>query len=85
VGSARRYRKEPVCHGVLRLVAVGGFLLLVGLLTRVTAVPLMIVMMRSSPQRPTRSIRSSPLLGFEALSYFVMFAWLAIAGAGSLG
>jgi putative oxidoreductase len=62
---------------------VGGLLLLVGLLTRFAAVPLMIVMVvaiLSAKQGEIDSIVT--LLGFEEVSYFVMFAWLAIAGPG---
>jgi putative oxidoreductase len=62
---------------------VGGLLLLVGLLTRFAAVPLMIVMVVATLSAKLGEIDSIvTLLGFEEVSYFVMFAWLAIAGPG---
>jgi putative oxidoreductase len=62
---------------------VGGLLLLVGLLTRFAAVPLMIVMVVAIIAAKRDEIDSLvTLLGFEEVSYFVMFAWLAIAGPG---
>jgi len=62
---------------------VGGILLLLGLLTRLAAVPLMIVMVVAIISAKASDIDSlETLLGFEEVSYFVMFAWLAIAGPG---
>jgi putative oxidoreductase len=62
---------------------VGGFLLLVGLLTRFAAVPLMVVMVVAIISAKLGDIDSlETFLGFEEVSYFVMFAWLAIAGPG---
>lgn len=62
---------------------VGGVLLLVGLLTRFAAVPLMIVMVVAIVSAKLGEIDSLvTLLGFEEVSYFVMFAWRAIAGPG---
>ena len=62
---------------------VGGLLLLLGLLTRFAAVPLMIVMVVAIIAAKRGDIDSlETLLGFEEVSYFVMFAWLAIAGPG---
>jgi putative oxidoreductase len=62
---------------------VGGLLLLVGLLTRFAAVPLMIVMVVAIVSAKLGEIDSIvTLLGFEEVSYFMMFAWLAIAGPG---
>ncbi|CAN5528322.1 hypothetical protein BH10PSE6_BH10PSE6_23030 [soil metagenome] len=62
---------------------VGGLLLLLGLLTRFAAVPLMIVMVVAIIAAKRADIDSlETLLGFEEISYFVMFAWLAIAGPG---
>jgi len=62
---------------------VGGALLLAGLLTRFAAVPLMIVMVVAIVSAKLGDIDSLvTLLGFEEVSYFVMFAWLAIAGPG---
>jgi putative oxidoreductase len=62
---------------------VGGILLLVGLLTRFAAVPMMIVMIVAIVSAKWAAIDSlETLLGFEEVSYFVMFAWLSIAGPG---
>ena len=62
---------------------VGGLLLLVGLLTRFAAVPLMIVMVVAIISAKWSEVDSFvTLMGFEETSYFVMFAWLAIAGPG---
>jgi putative oxidoreductase len=62
---------------------VGGILLLVGLLTRFAAVPMMIVMAVAIVSAKASQIDSlETFLGFEEVSYFVMFAWLAIAGPG---
>jgi putative oxidoreductase len=62
---------------------VGGLMLLVGLLTRFAAVPLMIVMVVAIVSARLGDVDSLvTLLGFEEVSYFVMFAWLAIAGPG---
>lgn len=61
----------------------GGILLLAGLLTRFAAVPLMVVMVVAIISAKAGDIDSlETLLGFEEVSYFVMFAWLAIAGPG---
>jgi len=62
---------------------VGGALLLAGLLTRFAAVPLMIVMVVAIVSAKWSAVDSFvTLMGFEEVSYFVMFAWLAIAGPG---
>jgi len=62
---------------------VGGLLLLLGLLTRFAAVPLMVVMVVAIISAKAGDIDSlETFLGFEEVSYFVMFAWLAIAGPG---
>lgn len=62
---------------------VGGLLLLVGLLTRVMAVPMMIVMIVAIISAKWANVDSlETLLGFEEVSYLVMFAWLGIAGPG---
>lgn len=62
---------------------VGGLMLLAGLLTRFAAVPLMIVMVVAIVSAKLGDIDSLvTLLGFEEVSYFLMFAWLAIAGPG---
>ena len=62
---------------------VGGILILLGLLTRFAAVPLMIVMVVAIAAAKRAEVESLvSLFGFEETSYFVMFAWLAIAGPG---
>ena len=64
---------------------VGGILLLIGLLTRFAAVPMMIVMAVAIVSAKSADVDSlETLLGFEEISYFVMFAWLAIAGPGAV-
>ena len=61
----------------------GGILLLVGLLTRFAAVPLMIVMVVAIVSAKLGDVDGlETFLGFEEVSYFVMFAWLAVAGPG---
>ncbi len=61
----------------------GGLLLLLGLLTRFAAVPLMVVMIVAIISAKAGDIDSlETFLGFEEVSYFVMFAWLGIAGPG---
>ena len=62
---------------------VGGLLLLVGLLTRFVAVPMMAIMVVAIVSAKWADVNSlETLLGFEEVSYFVMFAWLGIAGPG---
>jgi putative oxidoreductase len=62
---------------------VGGLLLLVGLLTRFTAVPMMVIMVVAILSAKLADVDSlETLLGLEEVSYFVMFAWLGIAGPG---
>jgi putative oxidoreductase len=62
---------------------VGGLLLLLGLLTRFISVPMMIVMLVAIASAKWGNVDSlETLLGFEEISYFVMFAWLGIAGPG---
>jgi len=61
----------------------GGILLLVGLLTRISAGALgvvMIVAVRSAQWDDVDSLSS--LLGLEEIMYLALFLWLAIAGAG---
>jgi putative oxidoreductase len=62
---------------------VGGLMLLVGLLTRVVSIPMMIIMLVAIASAKWGDVDSlQTLLGFEEVSYFVMFAWLGIAGPG---
>ena len=69
----------------LRFWLVGGLLLLFGLVTRFAAVPMMIVMLIAIVAAKAGQVDSlETLLGFEEVSYFVMFAWLAIGGPGPI-
>ena len=62
---------------------VGGILLLIGLLTRFAAVPMMIVMAVAIISAKWADVDSlETFLGFDEVAYFAMFAWLAIAGPG---
>jgi putative oxidoreductase len=62
---------------------VGGVMLLFGLLTRFISVPMMIIMLVAIVSAKWDDVDSlQTLLGFEEVSYFVMFAWLGIAGPG---
>jgi putative oxidoreductase len=62
---------------------VGGLMLLIGLLTRFIAVPMMIIMIVAIASAKWADVDSlETLLGFDEVSYFVMFAWLGIAGPG---
>jgi putative oxidoreductase len=62
---------------------VGGLCMLLGLLTRFFTVPMMIIMLVAIASAKWGDVDSlETLLGFEEISYFVMFAWLGIAGPG---
>jgi putative oxidoreductase len=62
---------------------VGGLMLLLGFMTRFASVPLMIVMVVAIITAKWSDVDSlETFLGFEEVSYFVMFAWLGIAGPG---
>lgn len=62
---------------------VGGALLLVGLLTRLAALPLAVTMVVAILTAKRSEIDGvSSLFGFEEWSYLVMFVWLAAAGPG---
>ncbi len=63
----------------------GGILLLAGLLTRITAGALGVVMIVAvlSVQWPDVDSLLT-LLGLEEIMYLALFLWLAIAGAGRL-
>jgi putative oxidoreductase len=61
----------------------GGILLLVGLLTRIAAAPLVVVMAVAILSAKGADIDSlETLLGFEEIAYLTLFLWLAIAGPG---
>jgi putative oxidoreductase len=64
---------------------VGGILLLLGLMTRISAGALgvtMIVAIKSAKWGDVDSLET--LLGFDETAYLAIFLWLAIAGAGPL-
>jgi putative oxidoreductase len=64
---------------------VGGILLLVGLLTRISAGALGIVMIVATIAAKAAFVDSlATLLGFEEMAYLAIFLWLAIAGAGAI-
>lgn len=64
---------------------VGGILLLVGLLTRISAGALGIVMIVATIAAKSAFVDSlATLLGFEEMAYLAIFLWLAIAGAGAI-
>jgi putative oxidoreductase len=70
----------------------GGVFLLLGLLTRLAAPPLVIVMIVATLSAkldqidPTDTLfgKIDTLLGFEEISYMAMFLWLALAGPGKV-
>jgi putative oxidoreductase len=62
---------------------IGGALLLLGLFTRIAAVPLVIVMIVAIISAKWGDIDSlATLLGFEEVLYMALFGWLAVAGPG---
>jgi putative oxidoreductase len=64
---------------------VGGLLLLLGLFTRVAAVPLVIVMIVAIISAKWGEVDSlATLLGFEEVLYMALFGWLAVAGPGAV-
>jgi putative oxidoreductase len=62
---------------------VGGFLILLGLFTRLAAAPLVIVMVVAIISAKWANVDNlETLLGFEEVSYMALFGWLAVAGPG---
>jgi putative oxidoreductase len=62
---------------------IGGILLLLGLFTRVAAVPLVIVMIVAIISAKWDEVDSlETLLGFDESAYLALFLWLAVAGPG---
>ena len=62
---------------------VGGFFLLAGFLTRISAGALGVVMIVAVKAAQWESVESlQDLLGLEEVLYLALFVWLAIAGAG---
>ena len=63
----------------------GGLLLLLGLFTRVAAVPLVVTMIVAILSAKLGDVDSlETLLGFEEVSYIALFGWLAVAGPGPI-
>jgi putative oxidoreductase len=61
----------------------GGAMLILGLFTRIPAAMLAVVMVVAIKSAKWGDVDSlETLLGFEEVSYLVMFAWLGIAGPG---
>lgn len=64
---------------------VGGLLLLLGLFTRIAAVPLVVVMAVAIVSAKWAQVDSlETLLGFEEVAYMALFGWLAVAGPGPI-
>ena len=62
-----------------------GVLVLLGLATRVASIPLIVVMLVAIRTAQWENVDSTAaLLGLVEWSYIVIFAWLAIAGAGAV-
>jgi putative oxidoreductase len=64
---------------------VGGILLLLGLFTRLAALPMaftMVIAIITARRDALDGVRT--LLGFEEWTYIVLFIWLALAGPGPL-
>jgi putative oxidoreductase len=63
----------------------GGLLLLLGLFTRIAAVPLVITMVVAILSAKLADVDSlETLLGFEEVAYMALFGWLAVAGPGPI-
>lgn len=61
----------------------GGLLLLLGLFTRIAAVPLVVTMVVAILSAKLADVDSlETLLGFEEVAYMALFGWLAAAGPG---
>jgi putative oxidoreductase len=64
---------------------VGGLLLLLGLFTRLAAVPLIVVMVVAILTAKWSEVDSlETLLGFDEVAYLTLFLWLAVAGPGAI-
>jgi putative oxidoreductase len=64
---------------------IGGILLLLGLCTRIAAVPLAIVMIVAIMSAKWDEVDSlETLLEFDESAYFALFLWLAVAGPGPI-
>jgi putative oxidoreductase len=63
----------------------GGLLLLLGLFTRLAAVPLIVVMIVAIFTAKWDEVDSlETLLGFDEAAYLALFLWLAVAGPGPM-
>ena len=63
----------------------GGCLILVGLLTRVAAVPLIIVMIVAIASAKWSHLEDwTDFFGWDEVAYIVLFLWLGVRGAGKL-
>ena len=63
----------------------GGILLMLGLFTRIPAAMLAVVMLVAIKSAKWENVDSlETLLGFEEMTYFATFLWLAIAGPGAV-
>src|ERR1700704_588154 len=63
----------------------GGIMLLLGLFTRIPAAMLAVVMVVAIKSAKWENVDSlETLLGFEEMTYFAAFLWLAIAGPGAV-
>jgi putative oxidoreductase len=70
----------PIASGIE---CFGGLFLILGFLTRIAGGALAVVMIVAVISAKLADIDSlETLLGFEEATYFVVFTWLAIAGAG---
>lgn len=64
---------------------IGGLLLVLGLFTRIAAVPLVVVMIVAITSAKWDQIELlEALLGFEEVAYMALFGWLAVAGPGPI-
>jgi putative oxidoreductase len=62
----------------------GGIMLILGLFTRIPAAMLAVVMVVAIKSAKWENVDSlETLLGFEEVTYFAVFLWLAIAGPGA--
>jgi putative oxidoreductase len=90
LGQVTRFFTElhlPAPAFMAGLVAVaelfGGLFILVGLLTRLAALPLVVTMIVAILTAKRDDIKGVvTLLGFEEWSYLVLFVWLMLAGPG---
>ena len=63
----------------------GGCLILVGLLTRIAAVPLIVVMAVAIASAKWAKIEDwTDFFGFDEVAYAIMFLWLGVRGAGKV-